>query len=197
MAIAHTTVIQRCIDRLYTNHPGAREELMRVAAERLLVMVRGLMLRYPGLRRWEQSDDVLQNVQIRLLRCLDQLPVASARDFLRLAAVNMRRELIDLTRHHFGDEGGGSHHATPPADWAGSAAAGGDDPAVLAEWAELHALIGQLPEEEREVMDLHWYHELNQHEVAALLGVSERTVRRRWVSAKVRLAARLDHPAGE
>ena len=73
-------------------------------------------------------------------------------------------------------------------------AVGGDDPAVLVEWAELHDHVAQLPDEEREVMDLHWYHDLSQKEVAALLGVSERTVKRRWVAAKARLAARLGHP---
>lgn len=193
MPIAHTTAIQRCVEQLNTNASGAREELLRIAYDRLLAMIRGLITRYPGLRRWEQSDDVLQNVQIRLLRCFDQVPIASAREFLGLAATNMRRELIDLARHHFGKEGAGKNHATPLGDGIPiSMPAGRDhDPAILAEWAELHDHVAQLPGEEREVMDLHWYHDLSQHEAAAILGVSVKTVKRRWMAAKVRLAARL------
>lgn len=129
MPIAHTTAIHRCVERLNTNDPGAREELLQVAYDRLLAMIRGLMTRYPGLRRWEQSDDILQNVQIRLLRCFDQVSIGSARDFLALAATNMRRELIDLARHHYGAEGAGKNHATPPQDGgAVPEPAGGDDP---------------------------------------------------------------------
>ena len=196
VSIAHTTAIQRCIERLNTNEPGVRDELLRIAYDRLLAMIRGLMTHYPGLRRWEQSDDVLQNVQIRLLRCLDQVFIGSARDFLSLAATNIRRELIDLARHHYGDEGAGKNHATPPGDGVSipEPADAGDDPAILTEWAELHDRIAQLPDEEREVMDLHWYHDLSQKEVATLIGVSERTVKRRWMAAKARLAARLGRP---
>ena len=200
MGIAHTTAIQRCIERLDANHADAREELLRLTYDRLLVMIRGLMARYPRLRRWEQSDDVLANVHVRLLRCFDRVAVVSACHFLSLAATNMRRELIDLCRHYYGDEGLGTNHATPCNDGEGEAALaqeagrGRDDPAILAEWAELHEHVARLPDEEREVMDLHWYHDLSQREVAALLCVSLKTVKRRWVAAKARLAARLGRP---
>ena len=55
-----------------------------------------------------------------------------------------------------------------------------EDPANLAAWAEFHAQVEHLPEEQREVFDLLWYQELSQAEAATLLGVSERTVKRRW-----------------
>ncbi len=45
----------------------------------------------------------------------------------------------------------------------------------------------RLPAEEREVFDLLWYQELSQAEAAALLGVSERTIKRRWQSARIML----------
>jgi RNA polymerase sigma-70 factor (ECF subfamily) len=160
-------------------------------------MIRSLMSRYPGLRRWEQSDDILQNVHVRLLRCLDQISIGSARDFLCLAATNMRSELIDLSRHYYGEEGSGKNHATPHGGDDGNCdldhqvTAGREDPAILAEWAELHDHIAQLPDEEREVIDLHWYHGLSQREAADLLGISLKTVKRRWVAARARLAARL------
>ena len=122
MTIARTTLIQRCVERLAQDGPVAREELLRFTHERLLVMVQNLMARYPRLRRWEQSDDILANVHVRLLKCLDRVTVTS-------------------------------------------------------------------------VVDLHWYHGLRQGEVAALLNVSLDTVKRRWMVAKVRLAARLGRHA--
>ena len=44
-----------------------------------------------------------------------------------------------------------------------------------------------LPAEEREVLDLVWYGGLTQIEAAALLGISEPTVKRRWRAARLRL----------
>lgn len=73
---------------------------------------------YPNLRRWEQADDVFQNSMVRLHRAMAEVPVESVRHFFNLAAVQVRRELLDLAKHHFGPEGGGANHHTDgqPAD---------------------------------------------------------------------------------
>ena len=150
---------------------------------------------YPGVARWEQGDDVAQNAIIRLDRALRAVTPPTARDFFRLAAVEVRRELIDLARHYQGPRGLGAHHATP-ADRGGSAAgvamaAGApettNDPGRLAAWAEFHAAVAALGLADRELFDLLWYQGLTQAEAAALLGVTERTVNSRWLAARVRL----------
>jgi RNA polymerase sigma factor (sigma-70 family) len=64
-----------------------------------------------------------------------------------------------------------------PAD-AGSA------PDELACWSEFHAAAERLPEPERTVFDLLYYHELPPAEVAEVMEVSERQVRRYWQSAR-------------
>ena len=192
-----TTPIQTCLDALRAGDPSARAELLRVSRERLLLMTRNMMNRYPGVRRWEESDDVLQNALLRLHRSLEKVPLESPRDFLALAAVHIRREVIDLWRHYFGPLGTGARHATPDAtrpDITAAEAARApreDDPATQVSWQELHERIAGLPEEEREAVDLLWYHGMSQQEVAALLGVSVRTVRRRWQAARLQLAAAL------
>ena len=61
------------------------------------------------------------------------------------------------------------------------------EPSRMAEWQDFHARVGKLPDEEREVFDLLWYHELSQEEAGAMLDVSVRTVRRRWRSARLLL----------
>jgi DNA-directed RNA polymerase specialized sigma24 family protein len=45
-----------------------------------------------------------------------------------------------------------------------------------------------LPDNEREVVDLLYFHGLSQLETAAMLDVAERTVRRYWTSARLNSA---------
>lgn len=68
----------------------------------------------------------------------------------------------------------------------------GEEPSDLAEWAEFHERVQTLPDAEREVFDLLWYEGLGQKEVAHILGVTERTVKNRWRSAKLMLRQLLD-----
>lgn len=186
--------IQLRLDRLRVGDASARDELLTIACDRLARMARKMLRGYRDVRRWEQTDDVLQNASVRLCRALDDVKPASVRSFINLAAVQIRRELIDLARHYGGPEGPGRHHASragPDSSADGrdrlEVADGTDDPARLASWTEFHATIGTLPDEEREVFDLLWYHGLNQAEAADLLGVTERVVKYRWRSARLRL----------
>jgi RNA polymerase sigma factor (sigma-70 family) len=48
-----------------------------------------------------------------------------------------------------------------------------------------------LPVREREAFGLFWYHGLSQAEAAAVLNVSVPTVKRWWLSARLRLKAAL------
>jgi RNA polymerase sigma factor (sigma-70 family) len=60
-------------------------------------------------------------------------------------------------------------------------------PDRLAAWTEFHEQVERLPEEEREVFSLLWYKGLSQAEAAEVLGVSDRTIKRRWQSARLHL----------
>jgi RNA polymerase sigma-70 factor (ECF subfamily) len=155
------------------------------------------MLRsYPRVHRWEETGDVLQNAILRLDRALKQVNLKTPRDYFGLAALNIRRELLDMAKHYYGPQGGGAKHATQAPDANASAAGnpahdpGTDstaEPTRLAAWTEFHEQIERLPNEEREVFDLLWYQELSQAEAAAILNVSERTIKRRWQSARIML----------
>ena len=60
--------------------------------------------------------------------------------------------------------------------------------AIAAErWQELHTAIDGLPDDERAVVDLVWFHGVSQTEAAKLLRVELRTVQRRWQRARLRL----------
>jgi RNA polymerase sigma-70 factor (ECF subfamily) len=192
-----TIEIQSCLERLQAGDESARQQLLQAAYDRLERLARKMLQSYPRLKRWEDTGDVLQNAALRLHRALGEVKPASVVDFLRLAAVNIRRELLDMTKHYFGPEGEGAHHATPKpdpetrSDGNAPPAQKSLDPAQLAMWTEFHRQVSELPDEEREVFDLLWYQGLSQAEAAGLLHVSERTIKRRWQSARLLLHDRM------
>lgn len=173
--------------RLADGEREALDDLIAASSRRLQQLTRQMLSRFAGVRRWEQTDDILQNAMLRLLRALDDVQPSNGVAFLALAALQIRRELIDLARRYFGPEGQGANHASWPDGDADSPTiiqpntAG--DPSQLAEWRELHELVDRLPDDERDVVSLVYYHGLMQAEAGEMLGVSVRTVQRRWQSA--------------
>ena len=176
--------LQVLLDLAVQGDNDAYGELIARASDRLLKLTRKMLRNYPHLRRWEQTDDVFQNASIRLYRSLQNLKPDSVRSFMGLATLEIRRELIDLIRHHFGPQGvAGKHYS----DGGGSSSDGGviknipaqsGEPDSLEAWSHFHETVDQLPEEEREVFQLVWYGGLQQQEIASLLGVSIPTVQR-------------------
>jgi len=184
-----TSQIQGRLDRLREHDANARDELINEACERLRQLTRRMMGDFSRLRRWEQTDDVLQNAVIRLHRSLGEVHPDTPRGFFRLAATQIRRELIDLCRHYFGPEGAGAHHLTDGGKSDGSGFVRHDrsddthEPTSVLEWVEFHDQVENLSGPEREVFSLRWYKGLKNAEIAAVVDVSERTVKRRWRSA--------------
>ncbi|MFO0846040.1 MAG: sigma-70 family RNA polymerase sigma factor [Gemmataceae bacterium] len=188
-------MLQSLLDRLRAGDPTARNELIGYSRERFRLLTRQMLRRFPGVRQWEDTSDVVQNVLVRLDRVLQNLPVASPRDFLALATVQIRRELIDLTRHHFGPQGlgantlppGREHRDASPPEPSDSSA----DPYRLGQWHDLHSEIAALDEKHRVLFDLLYYQGLTQSEAAALLEEPLRSFRRRWQAARLLLMSRL------
>ena len=125
---------------------------------------------------------------LRLDSALRELKPVSPREFLALATLQIRRELIDLARRFYGPHGIGANQdsqATVGAQSPGPAEQAdlSHEPVTLAQWAELHEQIASLPEAEREVVELLFYQGLPQAEAAEILGVSVRTVQRCWHNA--------------
>ncbi|MBM3982599.1 MAG: sigma-70 family RNA polymerase sigma factor [Planctomycetes bacterium] len=187
-----TAGVEACLARLRAGDPGALNDLITRTGARLEVLARRMLRDYPRVRRWAQTGDVLQNALIRLCRALEQVRPESARDFFALATVQVRRELIDLARHFGGRENGAAHHESAGAG-TGAPAADRDspdlthDPAAVADWAEFHDQVAALPDDDREAFGLIFYQGLTQEEAAEVLGVSVRTVQRRWQGAMLAL----------
>jgi RNA polymerase sigma-70 factor (ECF subfamily) len=191
--------LQNCLDRLRQGDKAAREELLHAACDRLQGLTRKMLRDYRGVQRWEETGDVLQNALLRLCRALESLTPPTVGDFYRLAAAQIRRELIDLARHYYGPQGAGAHHASQkPADASQSgiaplheAADRSCDPGQLGLWTEFHAQVEALPSEEKEIFDLLFYQGLSQEEAAGILNASVRTVKRRWQAARLKLSEAL------
>jgi RNA polymerase sigma-70 factor (ECF subfamily) len=189
---ANSTGVRECLARLRAGDAGALNELIALAGARLQVLAHRMLKDYPRVRRWSQTDDVLQNALIRLCRALEQVRPTSAREFYALATTQLRRELIDLARHHAGPASAAAHHETrtPEAGGEPPAADRADlthEPGALADWREFHEQVTALPGEEREAFELIFYHGMSQDDAAGVLGVVVRTVQRRGQSALLRL----------
>ena len=107
-----TQSIQRWVDRLRRGDETARDELFHAAHRRMSRLAVHLLKQFPGVARWEQTDDLVARASMRLLSALESVGLTDARHFLRLAAQHMRWELRDLARHYHGPHGLGKHHHT-------------------------------------------------------------------------------------
>jgi RNA polymerase sigma-70 factor (ECF subfamily) len=171
----------------------ARNELFAHVSERLRLLTRQMLRSFPGVARWEETNDVLQNANIRLWQSLKAAHPESTRHFYNLAALQIRRELIDLARHYVGSLG---QNVKPQSDDVGTTTAfhgslngiaQADEPSTMEEWTTFHEKVSALPDEERELFGILWYEGLTQNQAADVLGVSIRTVKRRWQSARIKL----------
>jgi RNA polymerase sigma-70 factor (ECF subfamily) len=183
-----TSQLLSLLDRMRAGDRAAENELFRYVGGRLERLARKMLRGFPAVRRWTGSDDVLQNASLRLRLALKEVRPGSSAQFFGQAAKEIRRELLDLKRHYCGPEGIGANQHT---DRPGTPAREPADPAPghdeLEEWCEFHRQVARLPEEERAVVDLHFYQGLSKAEAAELLGVDVRTVQRRWNAALQRL----------
>jgi RNA polymerase sigma factor (sigma-70 family) len=185
--------LQLWLDRLNAGDPAARNELIRHSRDRLRLLTHQMLRNYPRVKEWEDTSDVLQNVLVRLDRALRAITIPTARDFLKLAAVKIRQELIDISRRITGPQGDGANRVPPGNDPRGvpEPADNSGDPYRLALWREFHDTIVALGDEDREMFELLYYQGLTQPEAAALVGKPLKTFKTHWRNAKLRLMTRL------
>jgi RNA polymerase sigma factor (sigma-70 family) len=187
-----------CLNRFASGDTGARDELIALASERIREIAHRMLRRFPSVRRWDETGDVVQNAMLRLCNALTKVTPSDPRSFIGLAAMQVRRELLDLARKHAGPESYHANHETNVFRVDGEervkiadAPDAADTPDRLLRWTRLHEVAELLPDEERETFHLAWYMGMKQDAIAAMLGCSTRTVKRRWDSAKTLLAQRL------
>ena len=197
-----TPYMEKLLRGVRAGDAAARNELIRAVSSRLEVLTERMLRKFPNVGRWAEAGDVYQGSAMRLLKSLETMAPADTRAFLNLAAVHVRRELLDLARRFYGPEGIGANHDSLGANLTGfprglewlAIVPGADD---LESWTAFHEVVGALPPNEREVFNMAFYHGWKQTQMAELFGVDERTIRRRWRAACLMVNEKLGHQLPE
>jgi RNA polymerase sigma-70 factor (ECF subfamily) len=195
-----TLAMQSKLDRLVLGDEKAKKDLIDLAYERLLIVARKLLGSFVRVRVEEETAGVLSEAYFRLHSSLDDVKPQTVRQFMGLAALEIRRVLLDKIRQM---EGRGKNKrpdrvsidARP--DGVDNSSAGFDvaDSGVDASKQhmaiDLLEAIDKLPDDEREVVEFLFFHGMSQAETAEIVAVDESTVKRRWARARVKLAEKL------
>jgi RNA polymerase sigma factor (sigma-70 family) len=177
---------------------AARERLLELTRDRLMRHARRhLHGRHARLEPFEQTDDVVQQLYLKILQNQDRFwvnargePVRTLAEFFGHSSAWMRDVLCDLLRKSRGRAD--NRPAVLPLDGGGSDGGPRHEPGSdtfnaeqLQRWTEFHETVARLPDDLRAVFGLLWYQELPQAEAAALLGIAVPTVKLRWMKARL------------
>ena len=200
MSDESTAVLQGFLERALTGDVEARQRLLELTRDRLMRHARRFLHgRYARLEPFAQTDDVVQQLFLKILRNQDRFwlnadgePVRTLAEFFGHTSAWMRDVLCDLLREAYGRDD--THPAALPLDGGPSGTGPRHQPSSdtldgekLSRWTEFHEAAARLPDELRAVFDLLWYQGLTQAEAAAVLGVAVPTVKLRWMKARLRV----------
>ena len=145
----------------------------------------------------EETAGILSELILRLHAALDEVKPTSVRQFVGLAALEIRRVLLDRIRKM---EGRGKESRPQKQSLDAGSEGGAPGPAIADDdfneerrtlALDLLEAVGHLPVDEREAVELLFFQGYSQPEAGEILGVHEDTVKRRWSRARVKLAEQL------
>jgi len=181
-----------------TGDADARQRLLELTRDRLMGHARRLLHgSYARLEPFAQTDDVVQQLYIKILRNqnrfwvkADGKPVGTLAEFFGHTSAWMRDVLCDLLRKEYGRNDNrptvlplnvGSSDTEPLHEPSSDTLEG----EKLRRWTEFHEAATRLPDDLRAVFDLLWYQQMSQAGAAALLGIAVPTVKLRWMKARL------------
>ena len=174
--------VTRILDRVQQGDAKAAQELLPLVYEELRRLAAQKMAREaPG--QTLQPTALVHEAWLRL-GGEDQPAWQNRAHFLAAAAEAMRRILVENARRKLRLKRGGGHERVELHESGIEAPA--DDEKVLQVHEALEALAVEDPEK-AQIVKLRFFVGLSHDEIAALLRVNEKTVRRHWELAKVRL----------
>ena len=192
MTSDQSAVLQGLLARLAAGDQAARHELIGRAYQRLRCLASVILNEsFPRLKSAPaalETTDVANEVALGMYQLLAEIQPATPRDFFRLAAQRIRWLLLDRAKQI--DRARKELLENPP---PGAADRPPDDDSTGVLEA-LYDEIDALPDKEREVVDLLYFHGISQSDTAAILGVTERSVRRYWTAARLKLVQKLPSP---
>jgi RNA polymerase sigma factor (sigma-70 family) len=200
MSDESTAVLQGQLERAVAGDAEARQRLLELTRDRLMRHARGLLHgRYARLEPFAQTDDVVQQLYLKILKNQDRFwvnahgePVRTLAELFGHTSAWMRDVLCDLLRKEYGRddnrpavlplEGG-----TSDADLRHEPSSSTLDAQQVQRWTEFHEAAARMPDDLRVVFDLLWYQEMAQAEAATLLGIAVPTVKLRWMKARLQV----------
>lgn len=175
------------------NPQQLKEQIITLAYSRLRLLARKMLAGYDRHKLDEETDGVIAEAYVRIDRALDDLKPETVRQFLALAALQIRRQLLDKLRQIHGRgverkpkqvafgqlQQDSQSGVIEPSESSGPAPA----------WTSLDVLaaMDQLDERERECLVLQNWYNFTHAEIAQLQGVSTKTVQRACNSAYLKL----------
>ncbi|MDM4018205.1 RNA polymerase sigma factor [Roseiconus lacunae] len=193
-----TKHLEALLDRHRNGDPEARQSLINFSCERLHVLAHKMLARNPKVKRWEETDDVLNMAVLKLDRTLENLAPNDVQHFMSLAGMKIRQTLCDLARKHYGKYGIAANHETDAAPGSSDLPARVEvaedlrnSPDTIAMQADFHEAVDLLPDDQKDVINLSIYIGLEQQEIAEQLGVSVATVKRRKREALTAIGSQL------
>lgn len=172
--------VTRILGAIHGGDPKAAQELLPLVYEELRHLARARMARQPPGQTL-QATALVHEAWLRLAGS-DCRQWEGRAHFFAAAAEAMRHILVDSARRKQRSKHGGG---VAPADVNQmEIAAPADEEKVL----QVHDALEQLAREDpvrAEVVKLHFFAGLTHAEAAEVLGLSEKTVRRHWVFARV------------
>ena len=193
MTESTTVQIQGLLDRFIGGDDKAKAELIKVAESRLLVLTRQLLRGFSRGRDHDDTTGIFNEAYLRLHSSLDELKPTTVRQFFGLAALEIRRTLLDVVRKITTRS---NVKRTRPTSLDAAGPDGGRIDVPIEDEVQkrfdlteaLFTAIDMLPKELQEVVMLLHFQGMTQAEVAGLFGVHEDTVKRWWASARRQLA---------
>jgi RNA polymerase sigma factor (sigma-70 family) len=195
-----TAVLQGQLERALTGDAEARQRLLELTRDRLMRHARRFLHgRYARLEPFAQTDDVVQQLYLKILQNQDRFwvnadgePIRTLAEFFGHTSAWMRDVLCDLLRNEHGRDD--NRPAVLPLECGTSDTRLRHEPSSdtldgekVRRWTEFHEAVARLPDVLRAVFDLLWYQEMSQAEAAALLGVAVPTVKLRWMKARLQV----------
>lgn len=193
--------LTECLKELAAGDDRARTRIIEICNGRLRELSSRLLGKFAKVRRWDNTDDVAQNAALRLYRALAEVVPESPRGLMGLMATQIQRELLDLARKHSGPMSYAANHGTNVQEGShgdvflveeAPQETDEDEELPIERWESFHVTVEKLPDEHREVFKLAWYLGMTQTATAEALGLSRRTVQKRWDEARDLIRQQLD-----
>jgi RNA polymerase sigma factor (TIGR02999 family) len=175
--------LTRLLEAARSGETGAVDQIVVLTYQELREIAHQRLRRVPKITLLD-TGVLVNECYLRLVK-VGELNAGDKAHFLGYAGRVMRSIMVDFARERLAQRRGGNiEHVAAPTDIPDPAAAAEEEVVRVDEaLQELARLDGRLVQ----VVELKYFGGLNSEEIAAALGIAERSVRRDWQKARVLL----------